>query len=234
MKKFSLLLVFIFVLKLSWSQNPNLDFKYAIKVYNLTTYEERSNALNFSTQSSKSLQILHPTIAFQWTTGKKNNHELELTNFSLGSLETKTEITDTTNNTNKTTDNDITSTSISVRYEYIINFSKNADKKIVPAIGFAANPYFTKINSEPKATHQFPYSEIFIGTKLFVVPRLSFFITSRFFLDLNIPICVSDIYYSSYTNENPALEKEEQTTSAINVDIFPMLFSGRIGVGIKL
>ena len=126
MKKISLLLLLVLVLKLGWTQNSNLDYKYAIKIYNLTSYEEYSESTSYINETRTSIQILHPTIAFQWNNDKRNSNEVELTNFKLGKLETKSETQDTVNGGKYNTEYDIFSTVISARYEYILNFNRFA------------------------------------------------------------------------------------------------------------
>lgn len=234
MKKISLLLLLVLVLKLGWTQNSNLDYNYAIKIYNLTSYEEYTESTSYINETRTSLQILHPTIAFQWNNNKRNSNEVELTSFKLGKLETKSETQDTIKGGNYNLDYDKFSTMISVRYEYILNFNKSKDRKIVPSLGFGINPYYTQTNYEPKSATKYKHSEMDTGLKLFLIPRLSYYIGSKIFIEINIPICISDVYYSVDKNENPIYQLEEGTNSTFNLDIFPMVFSGRIGIGIKI
>ena len=100
LRKFILIFLLLLFMKSGWTQNTNLDYKYAIKVYNLTTYDEYERSRKITDTSSIdysyttiTFQILHPTFAFQWKTKKNNFHEIELTSFMLGKLVTKTENT---------------------------------------------------------------------------------------------------------------------------------------------
>lgn len=234
MKKINLLLLLVLVLKLGWAQNSNLDYKYAIKIYNLTSYEEYTKTTSFINETRTSIQILHPTIAFQWNNNKRNSNEVELTNFKLGKLDTKSETQDTIKGGNYNLEYDKFSTMISARYEYILNFNKSKDRKIVPSLGFGINPYYTQTNYEPKNTTKYRYSEMHTGLKLFLTPRLSYYIGSKIFIDINLPICISDVFYSVDKNEDPSYQSAESTTSTFNIDIFPKVFTGRIGIGIKI
>jgi len=88
--KLLVLMLLTIIVKKSWGQNTNLNFKSALKVYNLATFEEqtKSRGLNDSfsyriQNSSTSLKILHPTIAFQWKSKKNNFHEIELTSLVI-------------------------------------------------------------------------------------------------------------------------------------------------------
>jgi hypothetical protein len=236
-----LFLVLLFI-KSGWTQNTNLDYKYAFKIYNLTTFDEyeRSRTINDTSSiqvdyTTTTLQILHPTIAFQWKTKKNNFHEIELTNFMLGKLTTKTENKDDTINNGQTVRGyDLVTTSISARYEYILNFYKSKESKFVPSLGFGINPYYRQNNYTPKNESSFSSSEQYFGAKVFLTPRLTYYLSSKFFLDINIPICFFDGYFLIDKENNPALPIQERTISTFNFNGFPKVYSGRIGVGLKL
>ena len=185
MKKIILLLCLVLVFKLSWTQNSNLEYKYAVKVYNLTSYEEYSKSTNYLNQTKTSIQILHPTIAFQWNNNKKNANEVELTYFKLAKFMTNSEAQDTINSGNHNTEDDVISTMISVRYEYILNFNKSKDRKFVPSLGFGINPYYSQTSYNPTIATKFKHSELYLGTKLFLIPRLSYFIGSKSLVYIN-------------------------------------------------
>ena len=95
MKKFILLLTAIQFVIHCFSQNTNLDYKKAIKIYNLTSYEKYSKSEYIDDSSSayllstvSDLQILHPTFAFQWKTRKNNFQEIEISYLMLGKKST--------------------------------------------------------------------------------------------------------------------------------------------------
>jgi hypothetical protein len=241
MKKLIFLIVFVLLNLYLWSQNSNLDFKYAIKLYNLTTFEDNSktgvdtSSWNTYNYTDKTLQVLHPAIAFQWKTNKNDFHEIELTSFRLDKVETGTENQSDTINMNKMiSGGEIITTAISVRYEYILNFNKSNDSKFVPSLGFSISPYYRQINRMPYVSNEYMTSEKYIGTRAFVVPRLTYYFLSKFFIDLNIPICISDIYFLSDKNEDPTLTIDQRTINTFDFEAFPKFLSGRIGVGVKL
>jgi hypothetical protein len=243
MKKKTLALVLsIILVKLGWAQNTNLDYKSALKIYNLTTFEEqtKSTRINgtapFRYESTNSaLKIIRPTIAFQWKTGKNNFHEIELTNLMLGKTMTKTEfVNDSTTNRQTVTGSDISTTALSVRYEYILRFSESKDRKLVPSVGFGINPYYERNNYSPIISSSFPTSETSLGMRTYLTPRISYFVTSKVFIDVNIPVCVFDSFYLSDKTDNPTIPIDNRTISSFSYNQFPKLFSGRIGVGIKI
>jgi len=241
-KKLLTLLLIIIVAKIGWSQNTNLDYRSALKIYNLTTFDDQTKSRRLNNTSSyryqytnTTLQILYPTFAFQWRSKKNNFHEIELTSLMLGKIGTKTEIVnDTTNNRQTISGGDLTTTAISVRYEYIFNFNKSKDRKLVPSIGFGINPYYRQNNYLPKISSSFPLSDISIGMKAFITPRLTYFFTSKLFIEVNIPLCFFDTFYFVDIENNPAIPVQMRTITTFNYTQFPKFLSGRLGIGIKL
>ena len=236
------LFLLIIVVKTGWTQNTNLDYKYALKIYNLTTYEEQLKSTRLNDTSSyryqytnTTLQILQPTIAFQWKSKKNNLHEIELTSLILGKIGTKTEIIeDTVNNGQIINGSDITRTAISIRYEYILNFNKNKDSKFVPSLGFGINPYYRQNNYSPKISSSYPTSEISVGMRAIITPRLTYFLSSKLFIDVNIPLCFFDTFYLVDKEDNPVIPVQGRTITTFNYNQFPKLFGGRLGIGLKL
>jgi len=242
MKAYSLLLTILILTKSGWTQNSNLNYKYALKVYNLTSFEEHNKSISpndtssyRSQYASTSLQILHPTIAFQLRTSNNNFQEIELTTLRLERNVSKTEIlNDTTNYARTLNGSKLTTTTISIRYEYILNFNKSKDAKLVPSLGFGINPYYRHNNYSPLISSSFPASEKHFGIRGFLSPRLTYYLTSKLFIDINIPICFFDANFHIENEKNPTISIPEQKNSSFNYTQFPKIFSGRIGVGLKL
>ncbi len=236
-----LLIVFSLAALTGLTQNPNLDYKNAVKVYNLSTYEENVSFHGDSSRQSlrnytSAYQILHPTIAFQWNTRTNNFHEIELTNFMVSKFQNKTEIVnDSTGNVLSTlSGKNSISTLISIRYEYIITFNKNKDKKIVPSLGLSASPFFKQNNTSPQVPNLLNGLETTIGIRTYIIPRLTYYFSPRFFCDLNVPLCFTDINASTVKNENPTNPANQSTTTTFNLATFPKILSGRLGIGVKI
>jgi hypothetical protein len=237
MKKLIAVAVLLFFFQTGWSQNTYLDYRFAVKFYNLSTYADYGKSTSDINQypfgfTDTRLRILHPTFAFQWKTKKKNFHEIELTDFMLG-ITGKNEEIDTAGNGQPIYGDELITKSISARYEYILNFNKLKNTKFIPSLGFAINPYFGQFHYSPGAPNDFQTSEKYIGAKVFVTPRIMYNLSQKVFFDLNIPVCLFDMYFQSYKDENPTLSIEEQKTNTLNFYEFPKLFSLRVGVGIK-
>ncbi|MEI8046528.1 MAG: hypothetical protein WCI92_04045 [Bacteroidota bacterium] len=239
MKKLTFISVLIVSFLFARAQNANLDYKYAVKAYNLASYYTGSILAKISDSSditftTDDLKILHLSLAFQWQNKKKNFHELELTSFELGKLSNQDELSGGSGSGNTIPRNGVISTNIAFRYEYIVNFNKAETRKLVPSIGFGGSPYYRLYKYEVKYEWQSPLSQQFIGFSLFATPRLSYYLSSRVFFDMNIPICVFDFNYMINKLDVPFLELSERTTSVLNINMFPKILSGRIGIGLKL
>jgi len=241
-KNFLASLFMTFLITIGWSQNTNLNFQSGIKLYNTTIFEEQSKSMLVSDTSSiriqytnKNSQILHPTIAFQWKSKTNNFHEIELTNFMVNKVGTKTEyVSDTSASGQLVSGEYITNTALSIRYEYIAVLNKSKNNKIVPSIGFGVNPYFRKSSIAYESSTSFPSSNQSIGVRAFITPRINYFLTSKLFLDVNIPICLFDNYILTESSDNPAIPISQRDISSYNFNQFPKFISGRIGIGIKL
>jgi hypothetical protein len=239
MKKFILIAFSIVVFLFVQAQNTTPGHKYAIKAYNLTSFYSGNTTsklsdsadLNFTTND---LKILHPTLAFQWLNAKGNYHELELTSFELGELSNLEELSGNSGSGNTIPKTSVITTNIAFRYEYILNFNKSETHKLIPSLGFGGSPYYRLYKYQAKYSWEIPSSQQFIGLSIFATPRLTYNFSSRIFLDLNIPVCVFDFNLLTNHQDNPFLELSERTTSEFNIDMFPKILSGRVGVGLKL
>jgi hypothetical protein len=221
------------------SQNTNINYNCAIKVYNMASYEEHTISMIQGPFSNKyvryDLQLFHPTIAVEWKTKKNNFHEIELTSFTVGQVETIAQLTtDSSGIVHALNGNNLSSTFISLRYEYILNFCKSKDKKLVPSMGFGINPYFRQDNLEPQVSSFYPESVRYIGARTYLIPRLTYYPNSKLFIDVNIPLCVFDAYSVVDKEQNPAIPENLRTITEFNYEEFSKIFSARIGVGIKI
>jgi hypothetical protein len=236
MKKFIFFVGLLFLFYSGIAQNTNPGYKYAVKLYNLTTYEDYSNSGNDTNQysfrySTENLRIFHPTVAFQWITKNGNFQEVELVDFmySITGKDGK----DTTEWGQLEEDFTFKKTNLSFRYEYNVNFLKGRDARFVPSLGFGVNPYYWHYTDLPAITSQYRTAENIVGAKIYLTPRVIYHISPRFFLDVNIPICVMDSYFDSFNNEDPTLSIDQRQVNTINLEVFPKIFSGRIGVGLR-
>jgi len=237
---FLILFIFSFV-NSGLSQNPNLDYSGAFKIYNTSSFSQSTYTIPDSSVYSKkstysNLQIFHPTIAFQWKTKKNNFHEVELTDFSFNrSSFLREEILDSTGAIIQTLwAYKSTSSFVSARYEFIVVFNKSKDKKIVPTLGFAIRPYFKQSDFSPQISNVYPVSGFTLGMGGYLIPGISYYLSSRIFLNLSLPINIFDSSFKRSHFEDPTLTQSQQTVYSFESDMFPGIYYLRFGVGIKL
>jgi hypothetical protein len=224
------------------AQNTNLDYSGALKIYNLTSYETYTTSVftdttnsNYHFSKHSALTVFHPTVAYQWKTTKSNFHEVELTGLMFANKRSQTVLMNDSTNINPTIGGMNTLTSeLSLRYEYILTFNKMKESKFVPSVGFGLNPFYRRISNRPVLSNMYPSSERQFGVRAFITPRITYFVTQKFFLDLNIPLCFSEFNLTALRQDNPVIPFDHRTTSTINFYQFPKFLSARIGIGIKI
>src|ERR1700746_3788505 len=122
------------------SQNSNIDYKYGIKLYNLSRYEEtekpgflNATTHNYSFDKKNNLQLFHPTVAVQWKTKRNNFQEIELVDMKYEKQKSETQIrNDSLHGIMTVSASTLTEISISARYEYTFVFCKKKEKRFVP------------------------------------------------------------------------------------------------------
>ncbi len=229
-------------LKIASAQNPNIDYRCGIKIYNLGRYEESEKfrytnpvGYNYYHDKTSTFKLLHPTIAVQWRTKKNNFHEIELTDLEWNKEDLSTYAGNDSIKTNVLVyEENIVRTSIGARYEYILMFNKKKEKRFVPSVGFAASAYYKSMRTVPGLSSAFGRSEQNMGLKMFVTPRITYFIKQKLFLDLNIPICVAQGAFTKERNEDPSMSGAQREVATLDAYTFPKMFSVRIGIGIKI
>ena len=115
-----------------------------------------------------------------------------------------------------------------------MTFRKEKEKKLIPSFGFAASPYFKLTHYSPVLANAYPTTESFFGARFFVTPRLTYYLSSKFFIDINIPLCVLSTYFLTDRADNPALPVNERRAYTFSFETFPSILNARIGIGIKI
>ena len=237
--KYKLFLPCLLFSSLSFAQNKSVEYNRYIKIYNLLGYQKNTeswlDSANRFNSTHTSLKIFHPTIAFGWKGKNQNINELELITLFINNVDDLKTSTKISNGMNmSTTGEKVFSSSLSLRYEYIINIIKSSVCKFAPSVGLAINPYYSSYNIKPHSTITFPSSDFNIGTKGFIIPRLIYKYSSKCFFDLNIPLAIFDANQDFLKVRNPGVSGHSQRVSSSSFDLIPKQFSLRFGVGIKI
>ncbi len=238
MKQLTFLLLLSIAGQVSYAQNKNLDAKFALKLYNLSSWEKKvipaAQGIFTGTETIKQNQLFHPAIAFRIRNKKNNFHEIELTNLEVGTKNTITEINYNQGMLMPIAGAKTTTSAIAVRYEYILNFLKKRNSRFMPSLGLALMPYYMRTNFDPVLATQFPVTNTRMGAKGFLVPRLNYAITSRLLVDVNVPFCITDSYVERVNQRNPNITQREQKYETGNFDGIPNRYSFRVGLGLTI
>ena len=242
MKNYFLIIIAILFINKAWTQNSNINYNYAVKIYNLSTFSDltfrrndSSTLLNQTEYRYTYFKALSPTIAIQSKTKKNNFREIELTNFTTNKTNSeKTIIFDTSGTNHPVYEANNITTNISARYEYVLNLNKLKEKKCLLSLGFGFNPFYKKDRFIPIVSSSFETSVQEIGVNAFVTPRFTYFISPKIFIDINIPICIINTVIQSQFIDNPQLAYNQRKITTANFNEIPRIYSARIGVGIKL
>lgn len=201
----------------------------------ITAYTYADSLMLTERSTNSTLQYLHPTLAFQWESKNQNFNEVELINFYINKNRRVREQLDSLGRVETILSTKILhSSAISFRYEYIVNFRKSKSSRFAPSLGYSGNPYFESEQFVPEKANEFKNGQITIGGRVSVIPRLIYYLGARFYIDLNLPICVMDMNYRMYQNENPSIPDNQRRISNFNFELFPKVLAARIGVGLKL
>jgi hypothetical protein len=174
------------------------------------------------------------TPAFTIQTKNGNWHEFEISRFEISKRETEsTQYDDSTNTTIQLVGGNVNRL-VNIRLKYEINnvLLKNLkESKFKPMLGFLLEPYYGRSKNIPKTSLSFLNTYAEIGASLGFVPRVTYNFTHKWFVDINVPINVIETTYSRTKIENPSFTAEQQSSSLIDIVVFPSGGSIRFGVG---
>ncbi|MES2478736.1 MAG: hypothetical protein V4561_06605 [Bacteroidota bacterium] len=221
------------------AQNTYLNYKQGLKIYNTVRYQESSNTQYQSLSTNiyiqqKSLQVLHPSVAYQWSNAKRNFHEIELSNFRMNRENKTFDIRDSISMTLLVDSAVASSTDIGLRYEYVINFCKLKNHRLVPSMGIGVYGFYTKDAYMPNNTALLMQSHTEFGVKTFLIPRINYYLSSKFFLDFNIPLLIINMSTEIQKINNPSFSAEQNNSSVLKFDLAPKYWAARIGLGMKI
>ncbi|MBI5540798.1 MAG: hypothetical protein HY951_12110 [Bacteroidia bacterium] len=239
MKNYILVIISIFLTYSAWTQDKSIDYKLSVKLYNLSSYDIVLNTTNFFPahidRTISTLKFLNPTIAFQWKSRKNNFKEIELKSFSFSNQNNSVkQINDTSGVIEYFSEFDYKNTLISLRYEYIYLFNKSKNKRFNFSLGFAISPYYRLTKSIPRMANSYGSSNYSIGIDTYLIPRLTFFLSKRFYIDFNIPFCISELDILTQKSFAPQIPIKQRKYITFNLSELPKMYSCRLGIGIKI
>jgi hypothetical protein len=205
--------------------------KFSLKLYNVSTFNpERVTNDSLFTMTNKMNRFISPAAALSIRTKRGNQHEIEVSDIRYEVNEQTVRpkgfpgvYSDKRHNIG-----------MALRYEYILVFAKKKDWKLQPSVGFSGQPYFNIDKLTSGNTSVFPTSYSEAGMRGYVIPRINADICKRVFLDVNVPICMMEMKYTSRKQMSPSMPAAQQNVSLFDFEAMPSYFSFRVGLGVRL
>lgn len=215
-----------------YSQNPNLNYKNAIKVGNLSGYQSNYTRFgNGTSSSSNTIKILHPIITFQHVTKQSNFIEIELNSLNVNNTRSGFWVN---NNSSLSPYQTLKNTDISIRAEYNFVYGKIKDRRLVSSVGVGIMPFFNKTKYISFNPNEFSNSVAAGGLDIYIAPKLSYFFKSKFFIDTSFPLHFMKLgVYSNYSND-PSLKESSRKTSVYDFNALFSFYGLRLAIGMKI
>ena len=193
------------------SAQEEKERQYAVKLY----YNYQPNTTSFLT----------PSLFIQ---KRKASHEFELSQLGLGIRnEIDTREYDSGEEVLRRTDSYF---SIGLKYEYGMKFL-GISEKFDFSLHASAEPYFNIYKSDIEPDNERLRRGSTVGGRLYLIPRGTYMISDRWFLDVNFPIEMMDIVSAKYQYN---ASDNEQTSIRNTLSFFDSTLRFRVGIGLKL
>jgi hypothetical protein len=165
---------------------------------------------------------------------KRSFHEIELARINYDKKEEKAILIELDDGTSQMTSGFIAYLfNLNLKYEFNYQII-NLKNKVMLFTAISAEPYIEFSKFEPKVSFIYKTKDHIYGCKTYIIPRLTYDFSKRWYLDLNFPIEFADLYFIRSKIENPTLPLELQATSNSDVKYFDQGFQFRIGIGLKI
>ncbi len=232
MRQITLLFLLLFSLH-AVAQVPAVDFKYGVKLSNLSSIQQETNYDRNATGTlvaitrGSTMDWLQLIPAFTWQTKKGDFAEVSVPMWQLQRQESIR--TDSIGNSVAGVNRKI---NLGLQYTYSIRLLKKKSTKWLPMIGFGMMPFFQNTRYSPLVETDFPYSITKGGLLFSLNPHVMWMPSPRLFLDLGLQVNAIDLSYATFYDGDPRLPLYEGHTVNWN------LANGNngiiLGAGVKL
>ncbi len=218
MKKYT----FIFLLLLACTSvglsqdEVNKTRRFSFKLYGQTMVDAQTGS------SSVAFGRFSPAVSF--SKDKRYNHEIELSEFSFRGLGG--------NDVSRTvTHSNVRLVNVGLRYS--TNYELFKYNKLSFYLGGGLNARFSSAHYAANQSTSFPYTNTDRGVDVNITPRITWNFSSKFYLDVNVPLNGYSMTWSTVNNDNPLLPVNQRRTTDVNGDVFPNRYTVNVGVGIR-
>lgn len=212
----------------------------SIKLNNQSTFYKQTESITLNQSGSritsfKKNDFLKPTFAFRWLSKETHwAHEIELTTLSWNKDEYVEETIDQNGTKEITAGNVNNYGTLICRYDIRYQHKIKKAPKITLEIGGGGQPfyYWSKVN--PLVSQSFPSRFQSLGLRAYLVPGVSYLISKKCYLNLNLPIDLMQFSLNNQIVQNPSFTSQQQRTTTFNYESFEQKICLRMGIGINL
>ena len=109
--------------------------------------------------------------------------------------------------------------SVSLRYEYIMNFRKHTSSRWIPSMGAGLIPFAYRYHLITVVSTQFPLRTFELGTHVFISPHLTYHCNKKVLLRLSLPLSFMRMGTERVRYINPSLPADAQNYTIADFDI---------------
>ena len=227
-----------------FGQNTNKTkpvYRFGVKAYLNVSHENKydrytDDLLYRTTVTTQKSTDVFPTFGFSKNKKKGRFYEISFTHFSFKHDDALTQHwLDTVNMTQIPSRGAKSNTAyVGMRYEW--NFPVFYEKmgRFQPYIGVSTDPSVFFENIEPYTTATFPSIVFEARNTISVIPRAVANLSSRLFLDLNMPISVFSVAATYSYYGNPILPTYARSGTDFTTKFFTPQFNIRLGLGYRI
>jgi hypothetical protein len=242
-KWLSIIALTIFAAQL-FGQNTNKTkpiYRFGLKAYLNVSHENKfdsyTDAAHYRTTvtTQKSTDVF-PTFGFSKNRKKGRFYEISFTHFNfthddaltLHRIDTLNVITIPSRGAKSNT------AYVGMRYEWSFPVFYEKLGIFQPYIGLSTDPSVFFKDIEPYSTATFPSRAFEARNTISIIPRAIVSLSSRLFLDFNVPISVFSMAATYNYTENPILPIYARTRTDFTAKYFPSQFNIRLGLGYRI
>jgi hypothetical protein len=218
------------------AQNPNLDFKVAAKVSNLTTYQTGeiggSGLVSGQPMRLRYFQAIHLVPAVVWMGRKGLWNEVSV--IQANWEETKGNgVFDSTPFPHSARSHRLQNVVFSAQYGKFLPFFRKKDTHWVPMLGVELRSSYAQVNQVPTFLNDYTFRRLRGDLWGYLTPRLSWFPSKRCFADLSLKVQCFDLILSQSKDISGNRPAEIATRHGAEIYFLNPVFAASVGFGYK-
>ena len=243
--KWWVLLSFSMIAAQLFGQNTNKktpSYRFAVKTYlsvlRESKHDIKTDVSNRRTTTTRTTTTFLPTLGFSKQKKKGSFYELSLTHFNITHDDdlTQNSLLDSSGHVIldiPSRGSETYKAHLGLRFEWAFPLFFEKLGRFQPYIGVSTDPSVFYENIVPYTTAYYPTITFEAKNTVSFIPRAVFNVSSRLFLDLNVPISVFSMALNYNHVDNPILPTYARTETEYSTKLFPSQKSMRLGLGYR-